>query len=267
MSYKVKLNLFEGPFDLLVYLIENAQMSIYDIQVSEIVEQYLAYLDEMKRQEIAVTTEFMVLAASLIEMKSKMLLPRFNVGSGEPETEDPRTELVEKLLEYKRFKAASTMLAEREERMRRIYVKPQEDISRYTDHPDEYLKMELPEFVKAFHLFLYRKKKVEDVRKRYAKLERQRVSIEQKISYIKRFLTGSRQDSVTFEELLAEENNRENEVATFTSLLEMAKSHAVGLFQKANFDSIVITKGETLNELDAAALAATQIKEESGSGE
>ena len=242
-------------------------MSIYDIRVSEIVEQYLAYLDEMKRQEIAVTTEFMVLAASLIEIKSKMLLPRINAVSGEPETEDPRTELVEKLLEYKRFKAASAMLAEQEERMQRIYVKPQEDISRYTENPDEYLKMELSEFVKAFNLFLYRKKKVEDVRKRYAKLERQRISIEQKISYIKMFLTESLRDSVTFDELLAEEKNRENEVATFTSLLEMAKSRAVGLCQRANFDPIVITKGKTLDELDAAALAETQIKEGTRGGE
>ena len=260
MSYKVKLNIFEGPFDLLVYLIENAQMSIYDINVSEIVAQYLAYIDEMNRQEVTVATEFMVLAASLIEMKSKMLLPRVNPEGGEVITEDPRTELVEKLLEYKRFKAASAMLAEREEYMQRIYDKPQEDISRYTEQPDEFLQMDIDRFVNAFNLFLYRKKKVEDVRRHYTRLERQKISIEQKIAYIRAFFTGSNR-STTFDELVGEEKDISNQVVTFTSLLEMAKSKAVELKQKSNFDKIIVMKGKTLDELDAGVLTAAQGKE------
>ena len=261
MSYKVKLNVFEGPFDLLVYLIENAQMNIYDINVAEIVTQYLEYIDEMERREVAVATEFMVLAASLIEIKSKMLLPRVGTDSNVIEAEDPRTELVEKLLEYKKFKQAAAMLADAEEYSLRVYEKPQEDISMYTEAPDEYFLMDIDSFVNAFNLFLYRKKKIEDVRRHYMRLERQRISIEQKISYIKSFFARKNKTSVTFDELVEEDRDRYNKVVTYTSLLEMAKSKAVGLEQRANFEKIVITKESALDTLDAAAIDAAQAKE------
>ena len=98
MSYKVRLQSFEGPFDLLVYLIENAQMSIYDIRISEITRQYLAYIEDMKAMDFNVATEFMVLAATLIDIKSKMILPRATVEGEVLLEEDPRIELVERLL-------------------------------------------------------------------------------------------------------------------------------------------------------------------------
>ena len=89
MSYKVKINIFEGPFDLLVYLIENARMSIYDISVSEITTQYLDYIEEMKRTDVLMASEFMVLAATLIDIKSKMLLPRMVMDGDSGDYEDP----------------------------------------------------------------------------------------------------------------------------------------------------------------------------------
>ena len=107
--YKVRLQSFEGPFDLLVYLIETAEMSIYDIKISQITNQYLEYLQAMQERNIAVATEFMVLAASLIEIKSKMILPRVSQEETALTEEDPRTELVERLLEYKRFKQAAQL--------------------------------------------------------------------------------------------------------------------------------------------------------------
>jgi len=91
MSYKIKLDIFEGPFDLLVYLIENARMSVYDIHVSEITNQYIKYIEEMKALDINLATEFMVLAAALIEIKSKMLLPRIRLDGEGLLEEDPRT--------------------------------------------------------------------------------------------------------------------------------------------------------------------------------
>ena len=100
MGYKVKLQAFEGPFDLLVYLIESARMDIYDIRVSEITAQYLEYIGNMQQMDVAVSSEFMVLAAELIELKSRMLLPRQPVEEGGTEPEDPRSELVARLLEY-----------------------------------------------------------------------------------------------------------------------------------------------------------------------
>ena len=147
MGYKVKLSIFEGPFDLLVYLIENAQMNIYDIKISEITRQYLGYIDIMREKDVAVAIEFMVLAAQLIEIKSKMLLPgKIADGDGVVD-EDPREGLVARILEYKKFKILSAMLAEREEAGFDIWEKPQEDLSEYTDEPDEYLSLELSKFV------------------------------------------------------------------------------------------------------------------------
>ena len=105
--YKVKLQSFEGPFDLLVYLIENAEMSIYDIRISEITTQYLDYIRQMEEQEINVAQEFMVLAASLIEIKSRMILPRSFDEGEEVVEEDPRKELVQRIIEYKKFKEIS----------------------------------------------------------------------------------------------------------------------------------------------------------------
>ena len=131
MGYKVKLQAFEGPFDLLVYLIENARMNIYDIRVSEITAQYLDYIEQMQQMDVTVSSEFMVLAAELIELKSRMLLPRSNPETGEVVAEDPRTELVARILEYKTFKTLSGYLAEREEHGFMVREKPQEDISQY----------------------------------------------------------------------------------------------------------------------------------------
>lgn len=121
--------------------------------------------------------------------------------------------------------------------------------------------MDIDSFVNAFNLFLYRKKKIEDVRRHYMRLERQRISIEQKISYIKSFFARKNKTSVTFDELVEEDRDRYNKVVTFTSLLEMAKSKAVGLEQRANFEKIVITKESALDTLDAAAIDAAQAKE------
>ena len=115
MSYRVRLNVFEGPFDLLVYLIEHAQMSIYDIRIAEITEQYIQYISAMQDADINVSTEFMVLAAELLEIKSKMLLPRMKPQEEGGTYEDPRTELVQRLQEYKMFKEISRMLEEQYE--------------------------------------------------------------------------------------------------------------------------------------------------------
>ena len=157
--YKIKLGTFEGPFHLLVYLIENARMDIYDIKISEITGQYIAYLEEMKKMDVAVGSEFMVLAAQLIEIKTRMLLPRnTDIGEGIVE-EDPRAVLVEKILEYRKFKEVARILEERESEAVRVFEKPQEDISEYQNQPDEYLNLDIEQFIRAFKGFLHRKQK------------------------------------------------------------------------------------------------------------
>lgn len=239
MSYKVKIDIFEGPFDLLVYLIEHAQMSIYDIQVSEITSQYLNYIEDMKRQDVTVAGEFMVLAAALIEIKSKMLLPRVKAEDGREETEDPRTELVERILEYKRFKAAAERLREKEEQQGRIFVKPKEDLARYTREPDEYLDLDLPQFMKAFQRFLIKKQRLEEIRRTYERIERQRMSVETRIGQIKDFFRRSRR--VRFSELIQAEKTRYQVVLTFMSMLELLKQRTISARQDTLYGDILLT--------------------------
>lgn len=238
MSYKVKLNVFEGPFDLLVYLIENAEMSIYDIQVSEITKQYIEYIEQMKKMDVTLGAEFMVLAASLIEIKSKMLLPGTKPENSSETLEDPRSELVQKLLEYKRYKAAAAFLEEQEEKNLMIYSKPQDDLSVYTKEPDICFNLDLTQFVKAFNLFLHKKKRIEEIRKHYAVIERQRVSIETRIEQLRALFRKKRK--MKFHELLEGELTRYNAILTFISLLEMMRQKTIKVNQTVNFGEITL---------------------------
>lgn len=240
MGYKVKLSVFEGPFDLLVHLIENARMSIYDIKVAEITTQYLAYIEEMNNREFYVGAEFIVLAAALIEIKSKMLLPRITRDGETDAAGDPRSELVERILEYKKFKQAAARIEEAEQQAMRIFEKPQEDISRFLEQPDEYLRMDINQFMNAFNLFLRKKQKIEEIKKNYARVEREKITVEQKIDYIHSYFGLAGKDRVTFADLVEENPGRYNTAVTFSSVLEMAKTNEIELTQKHNFGPIWI---------------------------
>lgn len=246
--YKVRLQSFEGPFDLLVYLIETAEMSIYDIEISQITAQYLEYMQAMRERNVAVATEFMVLAASLIEIKSKMILPRMSQEDSALTEEDPRTELVERLLEYKRFKSAAQLFEEREERGLRVFEKPQEDISSYLENPDEYLSLDLKQFAAAFRLFLEKKHKVEAVKKHYERVERERASMEKRMSLILKTVRRRIGQVFSFKELIENKKDRYDVVVTFLSLLEMAKERIIRIDQKANYGDISVSAGERVQE-------------------
>ena len=244
MSYKVKLQMFEGPFDLLVYLIESAEMSIYDIKISEITTQYLDYIHEMQDQDVNVATEFMVLAASLIDIKSKMILPRMAEDGTELTMEDPRTELVERILEYKRFKELSEMLQEKEERNQHIYEKPQEDISIYLDNPDEYLSLDLKQFANAFNLFIQKKQRIEMVRKHYTRVERERASMESRIGLILKSVRAKLGQAINFRDIVPNKKDKYDVIVSFASILEMAKERVINVNQKHTYGSIEIVSGE-----------------------
>lgn len=244
MSYKIKLDIFEGPFDLLVYLIENARMSVYDIHVSDITNQYIKYIEEMKALDVNLATEFMVLAAALIEIKSKMLLPRLKADGEGMLEEDPRTELVQRILEYKRFKSAAELLELQEEQSLRVYEKPKEDLTPYTKETDEYLNLDLNQFVKAFHLFLEKKRRLEEIKKSYSKVERQKISVESRVEYIKNLFRFKGKTKLSFRELLTTESNRYEVVLTFVSMLEMIRQKAVIVRQNVNFGEIYLSLSE-----------------------
>jgi len=243
--YKVRIDKFEGPFDLLVYLLENARMDIYDIKVAEITEQYIDYLKEMDDLNIEVDTEFIVLAAVLIRLKSHMLLPRMN-EEGELEIiEDPRLELQGRLLEYMRTKKAAEFLQAAEEYNLAIHEKPAEDMSGYMENPDEILRASDEQLVNAFILFLTRKKKVEEVEKRYQRVRRRKESIEARIMDMTLVLGQKLRpgvSGVSFTELLPEEPDRYDITLSFMSLLSMIKNMEYDAEQKENFGEITIVR-------------------------
>lgn len=248
MSYKVVTNIFEGPFDLLVYLIESARMSIYDIEVSSITAQYLDYIEEMQHLDVSVSSDFIVLAAELIQLKSKMLLPKFQ-GDGEAAAEeDPRRDLVEKLAEYKRFKDISAMLAEREERGLLVHEKPREDISQYTEDPDEYLSLDIGQFVSAFHLFLQKKRKVEEIKERYERIERQKRNAETKANFIMSLFREDPAKAVSFKELVEDPSDKYDIALSFSSVLEMVRQGSLLADQKTLFGEIVVKAGKERND-------------------
>lgn len=244
MGYKVKIKSFEGPFDLLVYLIESARMDIYDIKVSEITEQYLQYISDMQKMEVQVASEFMVLAANLIEIKSKMLLPRMNTQGEVVEAEDPRTDLVERLLEYKRFKKASEILAGKEEEGMRIIAKPQEDISKFQEEPEEILHLEAAHFMKAFEVFLGKKKKVSEIRKNYENVQKKKITSEARVEFIKQLFEADPNKKYTFSKTVSDVKDRYDIALSFTSVLEMAKQRQINAEQERLFGEIFISKGD-----------------------
>lgn len=247
MAYKVKLASFEGPFDLLVYLIEHNKMNIYDIQVSEITAQYLEFINEAKEQNISVAQEFMVLAAELIELKSAMLLPREIVDEETGEMEDPRKQLVAKILEYKQFKEMASFLSEQAEITSHMRPKPQEDLSQYTGETEEILTGDMDSFAKAFLAFLTRKQRLEDMHKTYERIARAKMSLENKVHQIIAFFKTKNQ--VMFSEMIEGDDSPFNRVITFMSVLELLKQHSLRAEQPKCFGDIKIEKIDPNEEI------------------
>ena len=249
--YKVRIDKFEGPFDLLVYLIQNAKMDIYDIRVAEITEQYIAYLKEMGELNVEVSSEFIVLAAVLIRLKSRMLLPRVNEIGEIVIDEDPRMELASRLAEYVRTKKIAEMLQERMEANECVHEKPAEDMSIYIDSPDELLKTDIEQFVSAFNAFLQKKKRVPDVKKRYQRIKRDRASIEERINYMSMIIKDrvSVGESIDFARLVPEDADRYDVTLSFMSLLEMIKMQEVDAKQDRNYGNISVIKKEVQTDV------------------
>ena len=266
--YKVRIDKFEGPFDLLIYLLENARMDIYDIKVTEITEQYISYLKEMEDLNIEVETEFIVLAAVLIRMKSRMLLPRLN-EEGEPEIlVDPREELAGRLVDYMRTKKAAEFLQAAEEYNLAIHEKPAEDMSEYLGNPDEVLKASDEQLVNAFILFLTRKKKIEEVRKRYQRVRKRKESIESRIKDMTKILESRLTEDISgisFMELLPDEADRYDVTLSFMSLLSMIKNQGYDAEQAKNFGEITVVRQDPeilAAQADAEAAGVNEYRDE-----
>jgi segregation and condensation protein A len=201
----------------------------------------------MEELNVEVDTEFIVLAAVLIRLKSRMLLPRIKEAGEIEIVEDPRIELRGRLLEYMRIKKAAELLMAAEEYNLAVHEKPAEDMSVYLDNPDEILQVNDEQLVNAFILFLTRKRKVEEVTRRYSRVRRRKETIESRISEMTELLERKLREGngkVLFNELLPEKPDRYDITLSFMSLLSMIKNQGYDAEQKENFGEIKVIKKE-----------------------
>jgi len=237
-AYKVKLEAFEGPLDLLLHLIRKSEVNIYDIPIALITEQYLGYLELLQELNLDVAGEFLVMAATLIHIKSRMLLPRPDASQDEVlDKEDPREVLVRRLLEHQKFKAAAERLHERERLRSAQYIRPD---SRVADAAgDEYepeLEVDLFTLIAAFRGVLERAN-----RRPRMVLPPERMSIEDRIGQLLDRLSET--DACGFEDLFADgDGSRQFMIVTFLALLEMIRLKVVRIFQSGGFGPIRVYK-------------------------
>ncbi|QIB26035.1 segregation and condensation protein A [Caloranaerobacter azorensis] len=241
MRYNVVLEIFEGPLDLLLHLIDKNEVDIRDIPISKITEQYLEYLEKMKDLDLEITSEFLLMAATLLEIKSKMLLPKKKDEGKQLEIEevDPREDLVKKLIDYKRFKEAAIKLKEREELQRKLFFKPREEID--LDIRNENLELENVKIEDLFKIFcnIMKRNNIETRKIKIHEIKRDEISIEESMKRIEKILNEKK--TVTFSELFDKNSSRIYIVVTFLSLLELMRLKVIAIKQEKNFGNIYIT--------------------------
>jgi len=243
-SYRVQLEIFEGPLDLLLYLIRKNEVDIYDIPINLIVEHYQQYLEIMRTLNLEVAGEFLVMAATLSHIKSKMLLPR---TEDEVEEEDPRSELVNRLLEYQKYKEAAGELLSRTVLGREVFVREfsEEGLRRVAEESRveklDFEEVDLFQLIDAFS-GLIKGRQLEDIKR----IVVERVRVVDKISQILEKLRG--QESVEFAELFGESLTRNELVVTFLALLELIRLQVVKAFQAGNFAPIRLKRAVPLED-------------------
>lgn len=247
MALEVKLEAFEGPLDLLLHLIEKNKIDIYDIPIVEITDQYLEYIRQMETEDMNVMSEFLVMAATLLDIKCRMLLPK--EVNEEGEEEDPRAELVQKLLEYKMYKYMSYELKDMQVDAGRSFYKemtmPKEvEVFRPPVDYEELLgDMTLSKLNEIFKSVIRRQEdKVDPVRSRFGKIEKDEVNIDEKSVYVQEFIRTHRRFS--FRELLEKQHSRMEVIVTFLVVLEMMKIGKVTVEQESIDDEIVVITKE-----------------------
>ena len=233
--YRVKLDVFEGPLDLLLHLIKKNEMEVADIPIAQITEQYLGYLGMMREFNLDIAGEFLVMAATLIHVKSRMLLPRVDPTQEDPE-EDPREALMRRLLEHQKFKAAAELLHEREIQRSAQWVRPDGRIADVVgESPEPEIEVDLFSLMAAFRQVLDRARQ----RPRVI-LPPEQISIEDRIAQLLARLSET--DACGFEDLFADVQSRGGMIVTFLSLLEMIRLKLVRVYQQANSGPIRVYK-------------------------
>ena len=242
MSYEVKLDAFSGPLDLLLHLIHRLEIDIYDIPMAELTEQYIDHIHAMQTFELNEASEYLVMAATLLAIKSRMLIPinegEIEAAELEVDEPDPREELVARLIEYKKYKEAAVQLQELESERGEVFTKAPADLSEYM--PDEQLALfdqnvNVYDMLSAFQKLMRRKQLKKPLSTRIA---RQEISVKDRMHTVVNFLkqAGGR---VMFSELF-EADDKPTLVITFLTLLELMKRQVVFVDQQNNFDDLTV---------------------------
>ena len=247
MELEVKLQAFEGPLDLLLHLIEKNKVDIYDIPIVEITEQYLDYVSKMPKDDLDLASEFLVMAATLIDIKSRMLLPK-EIDENDEEI-DPRAELVEKLIEYKMYKYAAVELRDMQVYAgKSMYKQPTvpEEVSKYEPpvNLDSLLAdVDLNKLNDIFQMVLKRQvDKIDPVRSKFGKIEMEEVSLPDKITYVS--TTVKKRKKCKFKQLLEEAHSKVEVIVSFLAILELIKVGEIEVRQDETFGEIYIDSTE-----------------------
>jgi segregation and condensation protein A len=234
-AYPVRLAVFEGPLDLLLHLIKRHELNIYDIPITLITKQYLEYIDLMQELNLDIAGEFLVMAATLIHIKSRMLLPRVDPAQVDPE-EDPRDALVRRLLEHQKFKAAAELLHERETLRSAQWTRPDGPIAEIAvEAPEPEVEVDLFTLISAFRSVVERAKQRPKIL-----LPSEQIPIEDRIEQLLTRLSET--EALGFEDLFADVQSRAGMIVTFLAMLEMIRLKLIRVFQSGPLGPIRVYK-------------------------
>lgn len=242
-SYKIHIPMYEGPLDLLLDLIKKQEMNIHDIQISQITSQYLDYLHKLEQLNVDVSAEFIYMAATLIYIKSKMLLPPDPLATAEEQAIDPRAELVQRLVEHEKFKNAAQLLYQKQQIEENVWSKP--DKSLYNDENTEGdLVVSLVDLVKVFQQVLERRKEVARI-----ELKHEQFTVAQMIAQLRAQILASDANAVGLIAFFEACPSRHAMIVAFLAVLEMVKLQAVIVVQEKQFGEIVLRKGKAFDSV------------------
>jgi segregation and condensation protein A len=254
--YKVNIPMYEGPLDLLLDLIKKQEMNIHDIQISKITSQYLEYLHKLEELNVDVSADFVYMAATLIYIKSKMLLPPDPLASPDEQSADPRAELVQRLVEHEKYKNAAQLLYQKQQIEENVWSKP--DKSLYNDEGTEgELVVSLVDLVRVFQQVLERRKEVSRI-----ELQHELFSVAQMMAQLRAQILASDDNTVNLIRFFEACVSRHAMIVAFLAVLEMVKMQAVALFQEKQFGEILVRKHKMFDAVFDETGAVRQIDEE-----
>ncbi|MFH1354592.1 MAG: segregation/condensation protein A [Candidatus Omnitrophota bacterium] len=237
MSYKIKLEIFEGPLDLLLYLVKRDHLNVYDIPIAKVTEQYLQYINLMQLLDLNIAGEFLVMASTLMAIKSKMLLP-IQETEEEQEQEDPRAELVRRLLEYEKYKEVAENLRERESGQNEVFKRPKVELDKeLTSEKEVYFEASIFDLINAFSRAL--KDIPKDV---FYQVIKDEFTIEEKVHDILHLLLDI--ESMKLSELFIKAKSKIEIIVIFLAILELVRTKEVVARQQGLFDEIELTRNK-----------------------